>query len=275
IRKAVKKVSNDNLLIGEVWEDASSKISYGYRRHYFQGQELDGVMNYPFKEAIINYVVGGKSQFFENEVMKIVENYPKQALDTTMNLIDSHDTIRALTLFGAINSNDMSREEKRNFKMSQEDYNKAKQVLKMAATLQFMLPGIPSIYYGDEGGMQGFEDPMNRLPMPWDGLDKDLQEHYRALGKIRRNFKKALCGKIRFESQEENLLVFKRYDEDNQEIVIIANNYSNYKKYYLFEDSINLLTKALLESGWVGLPPNSVMVLESVYRDGKLLREVD
>lgn len=263
IRKSIKAVSPDNLLIGEVWEDASNKISYGYRRHYFQGEELDGVMNYPFKEAVLNFVMGGKSQFFESEVMKVVENYPKQSLDATMTLIDSHDTIRAITLFGNINSNNMSKSEKRDFKMSEENYDYAKQTLKMASTLQFLLPGIPSIYYGDEGGLQGFEDPMNRMPMPWNNLDEEILEHYKVLGKIRKDFKSIVCGGIKFESQEENLLVFKRFENDN-EIVVIANNHATNKRYYLFEDSINLLTNTLLESGWVTVLSNSAIIVKQV-----------
>lgn len=266
IRKAVKSVNPDNLLIGEVWEDASNKISYGYRRHYFQGKQLDGVMNYPFKDAVLNYVMGGNKDYFVSEVMKIVENYPKQSLDATMNLIDSHDTIRAMTLFGKVDNYNMSKSDKRDFKMSQAQYSHAKSVMKIASTLQFLLPGIPAIYYGDEGGMQGFEDPMNRMPMPWDNLDQDLLEHYKILGKIRKDYKEIVCGGIKFEPQEDDLLVMKRFSCD-EEIIVVANNSNTVKKYYLFEDSINLLSHTLFECGWIALMPYSVFILKQAYNN--------
>lgn len=265
IRQAVKGVSDDNLLLGEVWEDASNKVSYGYRRHYFQGQELDGVMNYPFKEAILGYVMGGNAQFFEKQVKKIVENYPKESLDTTMTLIDSHDTIRAMTLFGVGGGSSMSKQEKRDFLMTDQQYEYAKKLMKLASVLQYIVPGMPSIYYGDEGGIQGFEDPMNRLPMPWESLDGDLIEHYKSLGKIRKDNINAICGKFKVASDGDNLLVIRRYSDD-EEILCIANNADVIKRYYLEFPSINLLTNSLIESGWINLQESSAIVIKKGFR---------
>ena len=98
VREAVKAEGEENLLIGEVWEDASNKIAYGIRRKYFQGKELDSVMNYPFKNAILDFVKDQDKQSFFNKISIIVENYPPQCLHTAMNSISTHDTERAITV---------------------------------------------------------------------------------------------------------------------------------------------------------------------------------
>lgn len=103
VRKAVKRHGEDKLLIGEVWEDASNKISYGVKRRYLLGDQLDSVMNYPFKDAVLSYVKSGFGSIFKNNIMTIVENYPKPALDVAMNSLSTHDTARALTVLSFYN----------------------------------------------------------------------------------------------------------------------------------------------------------------------------
>lgn len=97
MRVAVKTEKPDGILLGEVWEDATTKFSYGTRRRYLLGVQLDSVMNYPFAEAVTDFARNGVAESFESSVMTIIENYPKEALDVLMNHIGTHDTERAIT----------------------------------------------------------------------------------------------------------------------------------------------------------------------------------
>ncbi|NCA91942.1 hypothetical protein EOM82_01635 [bacterium] len=193
ITSRIKKCCQDCLVIGEVWEDATTKHSYGEEREYFRGKELDGVMNYVFKDSIMEYLNGYDGELFADQTMTIIENYPKMSLDASLTLIDSHDTVRAINALSNQSYKSMSKEEKRDFRLTKEQYNEGRKKLKLASALQYFLPGVPSLYYGDEIGMQGFEDPINRRPFSWDNIDKQILEHYRYLGKLRREYKEDFC----------------------------------------------------------------------------------
>lgn len=259
IRRAVKRNGEDNLLIGEVWEDASNKIAYSYRRRYFQGGELDGVMNYPFKEAVLAYAMGGSATDFENIVMTIVENYPKQSLDVTMNLIDSHDTARALSVLSGVDMSCTDKEYRKNFRLSKEGYDFAKRRLKLAAALQFMLPGVPSIFYGDEQGMEGYEDPLCRRTLDWDNIDKELIEHYMNLGKIRSKYKSQVCGNTYFEYQD-NLLVLCR-KSGKKILKVVANNTCNAQTFHCPNAKQELLSGEKLQGDTFEISAGEIKII--------------
>ena len=186
IRLAVKRDSKENYLLGEVWEDASTKISYGSRRRFLRGKQLDSVMNYPFANAIIDFVKNGKGQNLVNTVMSILENYPKPAVKLLMNHIGTHDTSRILTVLGSGYTPE-SREEQSRTHLYEEDYKKAVNRLKLAAVLQYTLPGVPSLFYGAEAGVEGYGDPFCRATYPWGRENMELLDFYKHLGKFRRN----------------------------------------------------------------------------------------
>ena len=257
IRKAVKRGGEDKLLIGEVWEDASNKIAYDTRRHYFQGEELDGVMNYVYKNAILAYTLGGSPKGLKKAVYELVENYPKQSLDCSMNLIGTHDTVRALTILGGATEENYSKAEKNAFRLTEDNYNLAVKRLKVASALEFMLPGIPSIYYGDEIGMQGFEDPMNREPMKWDNINEEVHAHYVALGKIRKDFRQEMVGSI--EIEDDDILILRR--KARTTITMIANTCDYRRTYPLTEPKIDLLSGKRLK-GRLLVEPNEVYIIE-------------
>ena len=183
LRKTVKETKPDAVIIGEVWEDASNKISYDVRREYLQGYELDSVMNYPLKDGIINFIRTGMTYMLRETIAMLLDNYPKQTLDSLMNILGSHDTPRILTVFGGEECHD--KEEMAVRFLSNEERRKAKDLLKMAAVLQFTLPGVACIYYGDEAGMEGYQDPFCRRCFPWDNIDTELHDFYKKLGNIR------------------------------------------------------------------------------------------
>ena len=209
--KTIKDKGKDMFVVGEVWEDASVKIAYDAWRPYFMGEQLDSVMNYPFKEAILAYTIGGSKAEFIDKVTLVLEHYPKQSLDVLMNLIDSHDTVRALTCLSGVAA-PQSKQERADFKLSDEQYASAKQRLIFASTLQYTLSGTPCVYYGDEAGVQGFEDPLNRGTYPWGREDMELVEHYKALGKMRKKYAELLTGETVFVADDE-LLVYERRSE--------------------------------------------------------------
>lgn len=198
VRKAVKRHGEDKLLIGEVWEDASNKISYGVKRRYLLGEQLDSVMNYPFKDAVLSYIKSGFGTIFKNNIMTIVENYPKPALDVAMNSLSTHDTARALTVLSFYNYEGKGRTWQAAQALSPLHYLEAVEKLKLAMALQFFLPGIPCIYYGDEAGMQGFTDPFNRGCYPWGHPHTDLLDFTRKLSGMRKKSRAAAKGTLRF-----------------------------------------------------------------------------
>ena len=212
--KKIKESAQDKLIIGEIWEDASNKISYGFRRSYLHGDELDSVMNYPFLNAVVGFVKREKSaDDFANEIMMIAENYPPEILSCCMNMLSTHDTVRIITLLSAEDFN-KTKNEKANYRLA--DRKNAEDVVKNAAFLQFMLPGSPSIYYGDEVGMEGFEDPFNRRFFEWDKVGCDLFLFYKKLCRIKHEYPCLKGCNIKFEN-DRNVLIFAR---DNLKIIV-------------------------------------------------------
>ena len=187
-----------SLVLGEVWEDASNKIAYSVRRKYFSACELDSVMNYPFMNAIISLCMDNMSiSDFEKTVMTICENYPKPVTDCLMNSLSTHDTSRILTVLSGADSN-MPKQQKAEFVMENEQKSIAVNRLFMAVFLQFILPGCPCIYYGDEIGMQGFNDPFNRGYFKWENCYNYAFEFFAQMAKIKNNHKQLQVGNISF-----------------------------------------------------------------------------
>lgn len=184
IKTAIKSEKPNAYLLGEVWEDATNKISYSYRRRFLLGKQLDSVMNYPFANGIISFVKGGNSRDLIDLVLDILENYPPNAVNLLMNHIGTHDTCRILTVLGADNI-PPTRNEQACFTLTNEQYALGVKRLKLAATLQYTLPGVPSLFYGDEAGVTGGADPFCRATYPWGNENKELLEFYKTLGKIR------------------------------------------------------------------------------------------
>ncbi len=195
--KAAKSQREDAVVLGEVWEDASNKAAYGVRREYFQGQELDSVMNYPWKDAIISYIRKRDAGKLADAVDEVCCNYPPEVLECLMNPLGTHDSVRALTALAWKQAKPHSREEMAGAFLSEKERHQGIRLLKMASLLQMILPGVPCIYYGDEAGMEGFSDPFNRGAYPWGREEKGLKNHYFLLAHLRKQrrhfFAKAGC----------------------------------------------------------------------------------
>lgn len=223
LRKAVKEENENAIIIGEVWEDATTKFAYGERRKYLLGEELDSVMNYPFADAVLNFVRFKNAGAFFDSVMSIIENYPPQVTNVLMNHIGTHDTERAINRLAGEDPEGYGRnwQHKHNH-LSDYDYYKGVSMMKIASLIQYTLPGVPSLYYGDEIGMQGMKDPFNRACMNWYEPNTELHRWYRRLGEIRRGCKAFVNGEFIPVYCEQSAIAYKRSDE-NSEVLVAVN----------------------------------------------------
>ena len=223
IHAAARAEKPSAVVIGEVWEDGSTKVAYGVRRKHILGGHCDGLMNYPLRSAILSYFSGGKAEDFVSGMETIRENYPPFAFYSAMNSLGTHDTPRILTLLGAGGERrDQSRDWRANFRLEGDALRLAKERLRAAALLLFCFPGSPTVYYGDEAGMEGFEDPFNRRTYPWGHEDQELLAWFKQLGALRKTHPALRRGTIRCVAAEGPLLAFARAD-DGEEILCVCN----------------------------------------------------
>ncbi len=227
VKGCIKSINKDALLIGEVWEDASTKHSHGGRRRYLLGNQLDGVMNYPFKAAVLDYMTTKDAHRFLEGIAHICNNYPAPMLNCTMNFLSTHDTARAINVLSRSNGNNLPRAQQATCELSEYEYQRGKHLFKIALSILFVLNGIPSIYYGDEVGLCGFADPFNRLCFPWGNEDVDLLDFVSALCKFRNQYSHILEDAV-FEivSCESEVAIFKRTNEKGT--VLCAINMSDH-----------------------------------------------
>ena len=145
IHQAARAEKPDALVIGEVWEDGSTKVAYGVRRKHILGGHCDGLMNYPLRNAILAFFRGGGGEHFVSAMETIRENYPPSAFYSAMNSLGTHDTPRILTLLGAGGEyRDQSRDWRAHFRLSPKQRRRGKDLLRPAALLLFCFPGSPT-----------------------------------------------------------------------------------------------------------------------------------
>ncbi|OEF96291.1 4-alpha-glucanotransferase [Desulfuribacillus alkaliarsenatis] len=236
--KTMKNIDSDSVLIGEVWEDASNKISYGQRREYLLGSELDSVMNYPFRDAVINFLqhrITAKDVYYS--IMGIYENYPKEYFYSAMNLLGTHDSTRLLT---ALN----------------ETFKK----VKLAILWQMTFPGVPSIYYGDEAGITGGKDPQNRKTYPWGNENKSLINWYKKLTALRNEYDVLKTGSFAPFYMQETVFGYQRQ---------IANNKDEFNSCKCNNFALVILNASETEEKLITLNINNII------KDGSLVDALD
>jgi glycosidase len=205
IRTRLKAIDPESFIIGEVWEDASTKSAYGARRHYFNGHQLDSVMNYPLRTAILHFVKTGDAILLRNTMRLLVAQYPKSVLDRLMNIVGTHDTERLCT---ALNIE------------PQEQFAR----YQLATLLQYTLPGIPCLYYGDDIGLAGAKDPFCRGTFRWERVGNTYHEWMKQLGTIR---KEAVFAEGEYQEVDApvGVFIFVRKGEDQTMIIINASHH--------------------------------------------------
>lgn len=200
IRKRMKDINDNTMLLGDIWEDASNKISYSTRRSYLNGEEVQAATNYPLRESLINFIKGYiKSDKFKKKIMSLHENYPRESFYGSINILGTNDTERILTVL---------------------DENLG--LLRLIIVVQFTLPGVPVIYYGDEAGLKGGKDPDNRKSYPWGKEDAELIDFYRKVISIRNNEIAIKSGDLYIFETDLEVLVFER-NYENEKVVVLVN----------------------------------------------------
>ena len=190
---------DDRILIGEVWEDASSKVSYGHRRSYVSGDNLYGTMNYPLRQWVINFLQGhGELAKVGEDLLTLVENYPRNFLLDCLNNLGTHDTERILTVL-----------------------NQSVPMVKIAFALLFNLPGIPCVYYGDEAGVEGGKDPDNRRYFPWGRENTELQKTVHYWSDIRQECEALKEGQTGVMVAGNEVLGLIRYTSDRATLLLV------------------------------------------------------
>ena len=224
----VKSISDGGaVIIGEVWENAAEKSAYGKRRRYFQGRQLDSVMNYPLRSAIIDFCTFGDAQALYNTLTEIYSSYPRQVCDGLMNIIGTHDTERILTVLGRdMGDEDRSMTELSVARLSKSQRERGMALLKIAATLQYTVYGIPSLYYGDEVGLEGYRDPFCRMPFPWHEMKcpfrAEILEFYKRLGELRADEDALAGGDFIILEHSDTHIAYVRKKGDSS-ILVVAN----------------------------------------------------
>ena len=208
LRVRVKKNDPDALIIGEVWENAVTKESYGAQRRFLEGKQCDSVMNYPFMNAIIDFITSGNADAFYKTVMEIVDMYPAQSADCLMNSLSTHDTARILNRLSGAKVPE--KKHHADTLLTNEQRQTASDNIMTAAALQYTLPGIPCIYYGDEAGLEGFSDPSCRRTYPWGKENNILLNLHKKLGIIRHSYADEFSKPIIFEDHSDGVLSYRR-----------------------------------------------------------------
>lgn len=232
LRYAVKTTDPEAAVLGEVWEDASNKVSYGVRRRYFQGNQLDSVMNYPLKNGILDFLIESRDgRLLEERINQIWENYPKPAFDSLMNILGTHDTPRIFTVLSQYSK----------------DEAEVRQKLFLALLITFFLPGIPCIYYGDEIGMQGGKDPLNRMCFDFEKRDHTIFKFYKRLLAFRSRINR--LGDFTFSPGAAHGSFYSFYRLDRNRRIIVAANSGEHDEILDFGLQENEILKDFLISG--------------------------
>ena len=273
IRRVMSEEDPESVLLGEVWEDASNKVSYGIRRKYFRGKELNSVMNYPFRVNAIDFM---REKISANDlvagIMNQMENYPPENFYGNLNLIGSHDRERVLTLLGdAPDKDSLSDRQRELYRLSDEQRQLAKKRLKLLVLIQFTLPGLPCIYYGDEAAMEGYTDPYNRGSYPWGNEDKELTEHYKKIIALRKSEAVFAKGDFLPEAYADTVYGARRVYENETVYVLVNASTSESREFDIpapADTASDLLNgdniEASVEKAHISLAPLGAIVLKFV-----------
>lgn len=219
LRTAVKEERSDAALMGEVWEDASNKISYGTMRSYVLGDTLDSVMNYPLRETIIQFLT---HEVPAAKVVRVIrsmqENYPVPFFYSLMNLTGSHDRARILNVLAKRDYSDLPLSKRRGLMMDKAHRDAAKKRLEKMLEIIIALPGMPSLYYGDEAGMEGAADPFCRGTFPWGREDGEVLEMVKKAFRLRHERPVLQNGFLELSYEGEDTLVIHRCAKDGLDV---------------------------------------------------------
>ena len=219
LRRAVRKQNQDAVLLGEVWEDASNKNAYGQMRSYVLGDTLDSVMNYPLREALIRFLTHEIPAWqVVRQIRSLQENYPVPFFYSLMNLMGSHDRARLHNLLVRKDYANLPNAERRGLTMDPEYKQLAAKRFEKMLMLTVSLPGMPSLYYGDEAGMEGAADPFCRGTFPWGREDSDTIAMVKAAFALRKARPVLTRGFLELSNEGEDTLVIQRFAKNGLDV---------------------------------------------------------
>ena len=222
LRKSVKSVDPDAAVLGEVWEDASNKVAYGQLRCYCLGDTLDSVMNYPLREGLIGFLLGEIDAYaLKRRLDALYENYPAPFAAALMNLLGSHDKARVINRLSGAEPENRPREQRAFTPLSDAEYERGKRRFIKAWRFLCAMPGMPCLYYGDEAGAQGGDDPFCRGTYPWGHEDRALMEEIKRANHARLKSRAAQNGSLELIAPDaDTLTVVRRYESDELRVTL-------------------------------------------------------
>lgn len=222
LRRSVKSVDPEDVVLGEVWEDASNKVAYGQLRSYCLGDTLDGVMNYPLREGIIGFLLGEIDAFdLKRHLDALYENYPAPFAAALMNLLGSHDKARIINRLSGAEPENRPREERTFTPLTDAQYARGRQRFIKAWRFLCAMPGMPCLYYGDEAGAQGGDDPFCRGTYPWGREDHALIQEIACINHARLESRAAQYGSLELIVQDaDTLTAVRRYEDDELRVTL-------------------------------------------------------
>ncbi len=237
-RESVKALDSDAVIIGEIWDDATE---------YLLGDMYDSVMNYVFRNAVTAFAKGGSAVDAMNTLEKIRERYPEEAFYAMMNLVGSHDTTRILSYLDGIDDDRNQKDVASAFPTYETTSDLAKQRQYLVAFLQFTYAGAPTIYYGDEIGMVGADDPDDRRAFTWGQGNQELVTWYATLANIRNSYTALRTGSVEpFDVNDITIMSYVRRDAEDA-MIVLANNSESAKEVVLNLADLDISAESLTD----------------------------
>ena len=227
-RNSVKALNSEAVIIGEIWADAT---------RYLMGGMYDSVMNYIFRDAVAGFARGylinrdNKAERYDSDytaedaitTLEILrERYPEEAFYAMMNLVGSHDTSRILSYLDDVEDDRYQKDPASAFPLYSTTSERAKQLQYVVAFVQFTYAGAPTIYYGDEIGMVGGDDPDDRRAFEWGKGNKELVEWYATLAAIRSQYPALRTGDVDAFAPSRDVMGYVRSDSTDS-LIVLAN----------------------------------------------------
>lgn len=272
IRRAVKRNKEDGFILGEVWKNPMRMN----RSYISSGKGMDSVMNYPLVDALIRYFKYSDVYKLKDVLEQLKNEYPEETLNSLMNFTSTHDITRAIDIFGsgefqrygewAWNTLNDDRTWQKNYRLSKEEYERGKDIYKSYVFTLAFLPGILSIFYGDEIGLQGMGNLANRRPFTWNKKDEDLLKFFRSIGKIRNEEKFLEKANLNILDINDRLFMFERKNDEEKALITINRTDDNQR--LILPDGYNNPSKTyrLNNSKSDELTPHGGLVLKKVRK---------
>ena len=230
-RASVKALDSDAVIVGEIWADAT---------RYLMGDMYDSVMNYVFRDAVAGFARGylinrdNKTEYYDTDltagdattILEILrERYPEEAFYAMMNLMGSHDTARILSYLDDVEDDRYEQNTAAEaYPLYENTSDRAKQLQYVVSFIQFTYAGAPTIYYGDEIGMTGTDDPDDRRAFDWGNGNQELVEWYATLASVRAQYEVLRTGSVEAFAPDDDVMAYVRRDTESGEYVVVLAN---------------------------------------------------